>query len=171
MTARMPRVPTSLSSASFTSCGSHVTKRPRKSFTMILATQVHMRIISISSMPKSNKIHGGRPSTVPSSCASVSCWFWMVTLHPSRGVSAVAPSYYSERKSSKFQFPAVIERLKDLDRNSHSNFQTPLIHDCVLRWTLPPHLSAFKTSELVMLVIFGFYMFLSQGERTALFWQ
>lgn len=74
-----------------------------------------MRIISISSMPKSNKIHGGRRSTVPSSCASVSCWFWIVTLHPSRGVSAVAPSYYSE-----FQFPAVIERLKDPDRNSHS---------------------------------------------------
>lgn len=71
-------------------------------------------------MPKSNKIHGGRPSTVPSSCASVSCWSWMVTLHPSRGVSAVAPSYYSERKSSKFQFPAVIERLKDPDRSNVS---------------------------------------------------
>ena len=47
-----------------------------------------MRITSINSMRKSKKILGRRLSIVPSSCAWVSCWFWIVMLHRSRGVLA-----------------------------------------------------------------------------------
>ena len=56
-----------------------------------IGPKVHMRIISINSMRKSKKIPGRRLSIAPSSCAWVSCWFWIVMLHRSLGVLAATP--------------------------------------------------------------------------------
>ena len=56
-----------------------------------IGPKVHMQIISINSMRKSKKIPGRRLSIVPSSCALVSCWFWIVMLHRSLGVLAATP--------------------------------------------------------------------------------
>ena len=65
-----------------------------------IGPKVHMRIISINSMRKSKKIPGRRLSIVPSSCAWVSCWFWIVMLHRSRGVLAKNGKIQAERDPS-----------------------------------------------------------------------
>ena len=52
-------------------------------------------------MRKSKKIPGRRLSIVPSSCAWVSCWFWIVMLHRSLGV--LAKKHHPSWKGSKLQ--------------------------------------------------------------------
>ena len=123
---------------------------------------MHMRIISISSMRKSKKIPGRRLSIVPSSCAWVSCWFWIVMLHLSRGVLAATAFQVSiancQRSDSQRGFNKV----------SHSNFHRFMTISYIWIQLRPwqPHACAFfslpdvsmaQISCHVLLLLFGYF--------------
>ena len=87
-------------------------------------------------MRKSKKIPGRRLSIVPSSCAWVSCWFWIVMLHRSLGVLAATPFQVSiancQRSDLHQSFPTFefnFDREKHMQLRIFSACQTsPLWH-------------------------------------------